>query len=421
MERMKRWMKRLLALALVLTAVGAQAGGLTLWHTLEEMYREDFGALVKRFEESSGQSVAVEYQGRVAEVLKKVLAANIGSGEELPHVFPVHSNEIKNLARDGVIEPLDDLIKQAGLDLNGYYMLDTYQYDGKQYGLPWTITAISVFYNDTMAQQEGIAFPAAWEEMDAFVEKATVKNSDGTTARYALWIPGWDSYYFTWLFWNQGVITMDEQGHTAFHEQKAKDIVAKVKSWVDSGYVMWGYGSNGSSNMRSAFWDGAVFAILHTSSQYQNHKDNMLKKGWALGVAMPPKGDVTGTTEVFGMALTIPKKLKAEEKQKAFNLLAFLTSKDIDGEMAAFTGFLANHKQGLDTEKGKAWLAENAAMSSLYSRMGDMQSAVQMPGYQAMTDVMEDSLALIMLENAPLDATMDKMADDLVGIFEDNQ
>lgn len=419
---MKKLLSLALCLALALTlAAPALAEDVLFWHTLEEMYREDLGRLVTAYEESSGDKVDVQYQGRVAEILKKVLAANITGGDELPCVFPVHTSEIKNLARDGVVENLDKYIEKYGTDLTNMNMRDAYAYEGSQYGLTWTITGISVFYNKTLAQQEGVSFPKTWDEMDEFLHKATVKNEDGTTKRYAMWIPGWDSYYFTWMFWNFGVVTVNENGETTINSDKALEVVSQMKKWIDEGLVMWGYGSNGSSNMRSAFWDEGAFAIIHTSSQYKNHLDNMKAKGYELGVAMPPAGDVMNTTEVFGMSLCIPAKLNESRKDAAYQLLAYLTSRDVDREMASFTGFLANYADAMETDAGKAYLAENPEMANLYDHITEMTSAVQLPCSAAITDVMEDGLALIFLEGADAETQLDAMADEIVGLYEDAQ
>ena len=419
---MKKLLSLALCLALALTlAAPALAEDVLFWHTLEEMYREDLGRLVTAYEESSGDKVDVQYQGRVAEILKKVLAANITGGDELPCVFPVHTSEIKNLARDGVVENLDKYIEKYGTDLTNMNMRDAYAYEGSQYGLTWTITGISVFYNKTLAQQEGVSFPKTWDEMDEFLHKATVKNEDGTTKRYAMWIPGWDSYYFTWMFWNFGVVTVNENGETTINSDKALEVVSQMKKWIDEGLVMWGYGSNGSSNMRSAFWDEGAFAIIHTSSQYKNHLDNMKAKGYELCVAMPPAGDVMNTTEVFGMSLCIPAKLNESRKDAAYQLLAYLTSRDVDREMASFTGFLANYADAMEADAGKAYLAENPEMANLYDHITEMTSAVQLPCSAAITDVMEDGLALIFLEGADAETQLDAMADEIVGLYEDAQ
>ncbi|MBQ8536753.1 MAG: extracellular solute-binding protein [Clostridia bacterium] len=420
-------MKKLVALMMALMmalgcfsfASAEEKVELVLWHTLEEMYREDFQKLIDQFMvENPNISVQVEYQGRVAEIQEKVLSSNI-EGVGLPSIFPVHSNEIKNLARDGVVENLDSYITANNTDLTGMIMKDAYAYDGSQYGLTWTITGISVFYNETIAKEEGIAFPKTWDEMDAFLRKATVKNEDGTTKRYAMWMPGWDSYYFTWMLWNFGVLSVDENGQTTVNGETMLKVVNQVKAWIDEGLIMWGYGSNGSSNMRSAFWDGNAFAIIHTSSQYQNHHDQMANKGYELGVTFPPAGDVKSTTEMFGMCMCIPAKYDAAKKEAAYKLLAYVTSKDVDREMATFTGFLANYADAMESEAGQAWLKENPAMTETYSRLEDMTCAIQLPFYNAVTDVLEDNLALIFLEDADAQEQLNVMADEIVTLYED--
>ena len=163
MKTYRKWLalglSLVMALSLMASALAEGTQELTFWHTLEEMYRDDFQKLVDQYVADSGEQVSVEYQGRVAEILQKVLAANITGGDELPAVFPVHSAEIKNLARDGVIENLDAYIAKYGTDLTNMNMRDVYAYEGSQYGLTWTITGISVFYNKTMAQEEGNVRP----------------------------------------------------------------------------------------------------------------------------------------------------------------------------------------------------------------------------------------------------------------------
>ena len=272
--------------------------------------------------------------------------------------------------------------------------------NGTKYPIEWTVEV------KTEGQSESVK---------------VVKNEDGTTKRYAMWIPGWDSYYFTWMFWNFGVVTVNENGETTINSDKALEVVSQMKKWIDEGLVMWGYGSNGSSNMRSAFWDEGAFAIIHTSSQYKNHLDNRKVKGYELGVAMPPAGDVMNTTEVFGMSLCIPAKLNESRKDAAYQLLAYLTSRDVDREMASFTGFLANYADAMEADAGKAYLAENPEMANLYDHITEMTSAVQLPCSAAITDVMEDGLALIFLEGADAETQLDAMADEIVGLYEDAQ
>ena len=387
------------------------------WHTLEEMYRDDFNQLVDEFEKQNPNiTVNVSYQGRVGEILEKILAANI-AGDGLPDVFPIHSSEIQVLAENGVVENLDPYIAGNGTDVSKISMSDVYARDGSQYGLTWTITGMCWFYNQTIADQEGIQLPKTWDEMDGFLRKAAIINADGTTERYGMWIGGWDSYYFTWMLWNNGVLVIDENGNTTINSEKAQQTVAQIKQWIDEGLMMWGYGSNGSTNMRQAFWDGQVFAIVHTSSQYMNHYDNMKQKGYELGAYFPPAGSDQDTTEVFGMCLSIPTKSDANKKAAAYKLIEYLTSEDVNLKMAEFTGFLANGTDVMASENGQKYLEENPAMKNIYERIGDMTVAIQLPCYPEVTDVLEDGLALIFLENPDVKEQLDEMAYQITDLY----
>ena len=66
-------------------------------------------------------------------------------------------------------------------------------------------------------------------------------------------------------------------------------------------------------------------------------------------------------------------------------------------------------------------LAENPEMANLYDHITEMTSAVQLPCSAAITDVMEDGLALIFLEGADAETQLDAMADEIVGLYEDAQ
>ena len=134
---------------------------------------------------------------------------------------------------------------------------------------------------------------------------------------------------------------------------------------------------------------------------------------------MPPSGDVLATTEVFGMSLNIPSKIDDSLVPAAYKLLAYLTSRDVNRDMASFTGFLANHSDAMATPEGQEWLKANPAMTGLYDSIENMTTAVQITAYNAITDVMEDGLALILLEGEDVQTGLDNMAEQIITLFED--
>ena len=69
-----------------------------------------------------------------------------------------------------------------------------------------------MYYDKTAADAEGIEIPKTFDELDTFLEKATVFNADGTTKRYGTVFAGWDYWYFETLYMNNGVEVITEDG-----------------------------------------------------------------------------------------------------------------------------------------------------------------------------------------------------------------
>ena len=117
------------------------------------------------------------------------------------------------------------------------------------------------------------------------------------------------------------------------------------------------------------------------------------------------------------MCLSIPTKSDANKKAAAYKLIEYLTSEDVNLKMAEFTGFLANGTDVMASENGQEYLEENPAMKNIYERIGDMTVAIQLPCYPEVTDVLEDGLALIFLENHDVKEQLDEMAYQITDLY----
>ncbi|NAZ86370.1 ABC transporter substrate-binding protein [Kineococcus indalonis] len=76
-----------------------------------------------------------------------------------PDVFADHTSRYGEFAARGLIEPIDEQVERAGIDLGAYVTGTTELWvgpDGKRYGLPKDFDTIGLYYNKTMAEEAGV-------------------------------------------------------------------------------------------------------------------------------------------------------------------------------------------------------------------------------------------------------------------------
>jgi multiple sugar transport system substrate-binding protein len=96
------------------------------------------------------------------------LDASLGAGAG-PDVM-WQSSKVPDYVAGGALEPLDDYITDAGIDMSAYIPAITslYNIDGHQYGIPKDVDTFVVIYNARLFAEHGVAEPSpewTWEEM----------------------------------------------------------------------------------------------------------------------------------------------------------------------------------------------------------------------------------------------------------------
>ncbi len=107
------------------------------------------------------------------------------AGGRPPDVTMVCSTWATPLEDKGVLEPLDDYIKETGFDIDDFYgnAVNECRYKGKLYGIPVAIDSYAMYYNKKMFDEAGVPYPDETWDFDKYLEmckKLTVdKNGDG--------------------------------------------------------------------------------------------------------------------------------------------------------------------------------------------------------------------------------------------------
>lgn len=428
---MKKLLSMLLCAALLLSLCGsvAMADGekttITFWHSIEEAARAPILALLDDFmAENPDITVVAEYQGAYADSNKKLLAA-VAAGDQLPGVHQTLCTEIATYAQNGILSNLSDFVSAENFPIDEYAkgMVDAYTYDGNLYGIPTFCSVCpTIYYNKTIAKEEGITMPGTWAEWDEFVHKAAKKDENGNTTRYAATFAGWGVAYYGPIFWANGVVPFADEDQTqcALGSEEAMSVYKMIKSWVDEGLVKWGYGTNASTNMRQSFMDGTSFAVFHTSAMYSSlYAPKFAEMGVELGVSFPPAGTAMQVAELGGSGLTIPAKLSAEEKAAAWKLVKFLTSGESSMTIVKATGYLPTSTMATATQTYADYVAQNPELENLYAHLNEIRSGIIHPCWSTICTLWQDAMAKVFNENAPMEETIAQLVEDANEVLAD--
>src|SRR3954454_19625512 len=90
-----------------------------------------------------------------------------------PDVFYVDSNVAPDWITQGVLEPLDKLIKQNKFNIKAFFprLVDAFRYKGHIYGLPKDWSPLAMETNNAMMAKAGVKPPKTWAQLTAVAQK----------------------------------------------------------------------------------------------------------------------------------------------------------------------------------------------------------------------------------------------------------
>jgi len=428
---MKKVFMMMLAALMILTVVGSVTAEtskydvtepitITWWHAHEDQWHEYLNYMVEEFNKQN-PLITVEpvYIGAYVEINTQLIAAIASS--EVPALCTANTSYPPSYGAAGICEILDPYIKEYDFDIAdfGEGLIASTSYEGEQICLPYLISTQVMFYNKTMADAEGITMPQTFNDMEAFLEQATVFNADGTTARYGTVFAGWDYWYYEMLYKNNGVEVVCEDGLTTdVNSEMSVYITTKIKEWIDKGYAYYAYGTGASSNMRQLFWDGGAFSVFHTSSLYDTYVE---QSAFEVGMAWLP-GGIDGESfksEVGGAAILIPAVAPQRQKNAAWQFMMFMASPEINLYWADKTGYFPTRQSVMGMNEYEEYLERKPSMKNVVSMSSWINPRNQHPAYDACANEWRHALARIFNEGAPVKSTLDNLATIITEILED--
>lgn len=128
--------------------------------------------VIRKFEEANPNIDIVLIDPVLNDSYKEKIRVLVGSSD-IPDVFMSWSGSFgANLVKSGRVMPLDDMIaaNPEWADLIVDSQWGPFQYDGKQYGIPWSMDGKVFYYNKTVFDELGLTPPDTWEEFIAVLD-----------------------------------------------------------------------------------------------------------------------------------------------------------------------------------------------------------------------------------------------------------
>ena len=239
----------------------------------------------------------------------------------------------------GIYKPIDAYIaKMPKADTADFFprVMEQYQWEGKQYGVPASITVMTIFYNKDLFDREGVAYPdQSWTFEGKYLDAARrlTKRDGAAVTQYGVGNPHRD-----WVWpWAGGVdyidkagkkITIGDGGEAARWFQFAGDLRTKhrVAPTVAEQAAMQG-------GTRNFFLTGQVAMEIEGNWTLSDRKNI---KNFTWDVAPVPMGSKARPTPFFSTADMVCAGSKNPEE--AFSLCAFIGNADSEKVLAAEFG-----------------------------------------------------------------------------------
>ena len=132
-----------------------------------------------------GTKVNINFRAISATSYDSVVQTAMNGGRG-PDIFYDRAGEgTQTYAAAGLIKPLDGAVNLSSIKKTA---LQAAQYKGKTYGVPFAVQTMSVFYNKSLLQKNGVSVPTTWT---GFLSALQTLKGKGVTPMYAMGVQQW--------------------------------------------------------------------------------------------------------------------------------------------------------------------------------------------------------------------------------------
>ncbi|XP_061168722.1 putative binding protein BAB2_0491 [Saccostrea echinata] len=310
------------------------AVSLTVWHYFAEQDVDVFNEGIQKYARQKDIEVTSTFVER-RDLLKQYTMGALSG--RLPDVGLVDNPDHASFAVMGIFQDITDLVEATGeKDFFFKGPLLSATYEGKLYGLPHNSNALALFINNAMFREKNLEAPTTWDELLVVCEKLADKEKGVyPLAMSAVNTEEGTFQFMPWLLSAGGGIE-DLGGENSIRAVKF------LKTLIDKGYmsidvINWGQGS-----ANTQFMNG--LAAMQVNGPWNIPTIQQEAPDLDFSVVLLPK-DQKYASVLGGENFAV---LSGAPREEAFDLLYFITSKEVVADYAARAGKFPSRSDALE-------------------------------------------------------------------------
>ena len=248
------------------------------------------------------------------------------AGGTAPDVFLMNAPSFVDYARKNLLHDLSPYIKRDNYSLDVFpkHLVELYQQDRKQYGIPRDFDTIALFYNKKLFDECGLDYPTAdwtYEDLEAAAAKLTKDtNNDGRLDQWGILATSALQQMVAPLIWSNGGEIFDLSSSECLLDQPvAVETIQRITDWIRREKIA-PSPSQAQSLGWAAFTTGKIAMEFNGPFMINTYKD-ITDFTW--DVAPLPKGKKGRVTTLHGLSNVVYTKTKNPEA--AWRLVKFLS------------------------------------------------------------------------------------------------
>ena len=190
-----------------------------------------------------------------------------------------------------------------------------------------------MFYNKDFFDTNGLTVPTTWDEMEAIMP--TIKSLGYTALGYDS-----DANMLITMMEQEGIpyTSTEKDNHFLFNNDRAKDLVRKLKTWYDNKWIITSGSSSDNVYTSNMFTQQADPKVVMTIGSTGGTSYNYTSK-FEVGVAPIPGGTLNNHVISQGPSICFFSRATAEEKYAAWLFYKWISNTDNSAIYSVLTGY----------------------------------------------------------------------------------